>query len=60
MENKNIRLVILLVIFSTLAILQMYFFTYSAYPLLKYLVILLNSCAIFFYAKAITDNLHKK
>ena len=60
MENKNIRLVILLIIFSILAILQIYFFWYSANPLLKSLVMLLNSCVMILYAKAITNNLHEK
>jgi hypothetical protein len=60
METKNIRLVILLIIFSTLAIYQLFLFSYSAYPLLKSLVMLLNSCVIILYGKAITNNLQEK
>lgn len=60
METKNIRLVILLIIFSILAIYQLFLFSYSPYPSLKSLVMLLNSCVIILYAKAITNNLQEK
>lgn len=60
METKNIRLVILLIIFSILAIYQLFLFSYLAYPLLKSLVMILNSLVILFYFKAITNNLHEK
>lgn len=60
MENKNIRLVILLIIFSILAILQIYFFGYSEFPLFRSIVMILNSLVMILYAKAITNNLHEK
>ncbi|SHH21245.1 hypothetical protein SAMN05444481_11368 [Flavobacterium frigidimaris] len=60
MENKNNRLVILLIIFSILALYQVFLFSYSTYPLIKSLVMILNSLVILFYSKAITNNLQEK
>ncbi|NDP21381.1 MAG: hypothetical protein GZ091_09920 [Paludibacter sp.] len=59
MENKNIRLVILLIIFSTLAVLQIYLFN-KDFTLLSSLGMLFNAFVMACYAKGIINNLREK
>lgn len=58
MKNKDTRLVILLIIFSFLTIMHMYFFN-KDFSLLNSLVLLFNSVAIAYYAKGIISILQE-
>jgi hypothetical protein len=60
METKSIKLLVLLSIFLTLAIVQIFFlfnYEYKPFPLVPALM-LLNCIVIILYGKAITNNLN--
>lgn len=58
-NSTTTRLTVLLALLLALFLLQMFLFQYQPYPLLKSLVMLLNSIVITLFGKAIKNNLQE-
>jgi hypothetical protein len=63
METKTIKLLVLVSVFLSLAIVQIFFlfnYEYKPFPQVPAFVMVLNSIVIVLYSKAIKNNLNEK
>jgi hypothetical protein len=60
MQTRTIQFGVLLFLFLSLFVVQIYLFRYQPYPLFKSIIMVLNSIVMILYAKAINNNLHEK